>query len=464
MEPLASNSNSFPQNSFASDAVHGGHGDLLSRSRIASAATSILQPASIHSRRHFLRIAAGVSLSLALPALEGRAVEARGNERPKSFILVWLGGGPSQLESWDPHPGTGIGGETKSIKTAMPGVEISNFYPKMADELASLCLIRSMVSKEGDHERGSYLLKTGYRPEQAVVHPSLGAIITHELPAAGVEIPRHLSIVSSQWPARGGFLGNEYDAFQLPDPSASLTNVKALAEGERQTKRLDSLAMVEKAFRKGRRNSVAATLHEETVRRALTMMSSEQLKAFDVDLEPAEVRAAYGNSAFGRGCLIARRMVEAGVRSIEVNLEGFDTHANNFEGQKVQAGILDPALAALVKDLRERDLLDSTVLLCIGEFGRTPNINPFGGRDHWPTGFSALVGGGGFQKGLLIGETDPEGKETTPKDPIEVQDLYATILKTLGVNHRREVTTPIGRPIRLSEGSPLDRLLQNPVA
>jgi uncharacterized protein (DUF1501 family) len=149
------------------------------------------------------------------------------------------------------------------------------------------------------------------------------------------------------------------------------------------------------------------------------------------------------------------------VRAIELNLNGFDTHANNFSGQSANAAILDPAFAALVHDLKERDLLESTVVLCIGEFGRTPNINAVGGRDHWPTGFSCLVGGGGFHKGLVIGATDPEGKKTEPEDPIEVHDLFATILATLGVEYAKEMTTPIGRPMALCKGKPIARLLRS---
>jgi uncharacterized protein (DUF1501 family) len=151
--------------------------------------------------------------------------------------------------------------------------------------------------------------------------------------------------------------------------------------------------------------------------------------------------------------------VEVGVRSVEVNLDGFDTHANNFNGQSTQARIFDPAFAALIGDLKQRDLLDSTVVLWIGEFGRTPTINKLAGRDHWPTGFSCVVGGGGFQKGLVIGETDPEGQKTEPSDPIEIHDLFATIMKTLGVEYNKEVTTPIGRPMALCKGRPIERLL-----
>lgn len=411
------------------------------------------------TRRDALRLAAGLGLSFALPGLAARAARARGAERPKTLITLWMGGGPSQLETFDPHPGPKIGGETKAIDTKLPGLRIAHLLPQTAEQIHEMCVIRSMISKEGDHERGTYLLKTGYRPDPTLIHPSLGAIVAHELPVAGVEIPRHVSIMNSQWPARGGFLGDDYDAFKVLDPRQNLQNMKAGVEPERQQRRLKDLDVVEHAFRRRRRLQSDGTLHQETVRRALTMMTSEQLKAFQVEEEPAAVRAAYGDTPFGAGCLIARRLVEVGVRAVEVSLEGFDTHTKNYPGHVTNCGILDPAFAALIHDLKQRDLFDSTVLLWIGEFGRTPKINPLGGRDHWPTGFSAVVGGGGFQSGLVIGETDPEGAKTEPADPIEVHDLFATILKTLGVEYNKELTTPIGRPMALCKGKPIDRLL-----
>jgi hypothetical protein len=427
---------------------------LADRSRLLSGrSTSELK------RRDALRIAAGLGLSFALPGLDLRAASSRGSERPKSLITLWMGGGPSQLETFDPHPGTKIGGETTAIDTKVPGLRIAHLLPQTAEQIHELCVIRSMVSKEGDHERGTYLVKTGYRPDPTLIHPSLGAIVAHELPAAGVEIPRHISILNSQWPARGGFLGDDYDAFKVLDPRANLQNMKARVENDRQARRLKDLDVVEKTFRNRRRLQAEATLHQDTVRRALTMMTSEQLKAFQVEEEPAEVRAAYGDTPFGAGCLIARRLVEVGVRAIEVSLEGFDTHAKNFSGHETQTKILDPAFAALIHDLKQRDLLESTVVLWIGEFGRTPKINPLAGRDHWPTGFSAVVGGGGFRSGLVIGETDPEGVKTEPADPIEVHDLYATILETLGVEYNKEMTTPIGRPMALCKGKLIERLL-----
>lgn len=411
------------------------------------------------SRREVLKTAAGLGLSLMLPAMDVRASEKRGRERPKSLITLWLAGGPSQLETWDPHPGTAIGGPTKAIPTKIKGLQFADHYPRLAEEIDALSVIRSLVSKEGDHERATYYLKTGFRPAPALVHPSIGAILTHELPDPAVEIPRHVSLVPGPRPARGGFLGARYDAFKVYDPGNSVQNLKAHTSDDRQKRRLANLEVLSRSFRRGRWLQSTRTLHEQTIERALVMMSSEQLKAFEIDDEPQKVRDSYGDSPFGRGCLVARRLVETGVRAVEVTLTGFDSHAGNFDAHQSNGAILDPAFASLVSDLRERSLLESTVVLCIGEFGRTPNINPLDGRDHWPSGFSCVIGGGGLAGGLVIGATDPIGKKIEPEDPIDVNQLYATIFETMGVDYAQETITPIGRPMKFSDGEPIPRLL-----
>jgi len=370
------------------------------------------------TRRDVLRLAAGLGLSFALPGIDLRAASRRGKERFKSLITIWLGGGPSQLETWDPHPGGEIGGPTKAIPTKLPGVKIADLYPGTAEQIHHLSLIRSMVSKEGDHERGTYFLKTGYRPAPALVHPSVGAVLVHELPDPHIEIPQHISLCSTRWPERGGYLGAEYDAFQVYNPGVNISNMKSRAGSPaRQKRRLKSLDIVSRARARGRQLQIKRTLHRDTIAGALKMMASEQLKAFELKDEPQTLVAAYGDTQFGRGCLVARRLVEQGIRAVEVNLDGFDTHAANFSGHKTQADILDPALAALISDLKQRDLFESTVLLCIGEFGRTPKINPADGRDHWPTGFSCLIGGDGIKGGRLSARPTPPERKRRPEIP-----------------------------------------------
>jgi hypothetical protein len=315
-----------------------------------------------------------------------------------------------------------------------------------------------MVSKEGDHERGTYTMKTGFRPDPTVIHPSIGAICCHELAAAGVDIPRHVSILPGQWAARGGYLGDKYDAFRIDDPAGPVPDTQSYLPKERDEQRLKNLDVVEGAFARGREQRASRTLHPDTVAAARRMMSSEQLKAFDVSREPAAVRKMYGETPFGRGCLAARRLIEVGVRCVEVTLSGWDTHANNHSLCTKQLEILDPALSGLIKDLRERKLLDKTLVICAGEFGRTPTINPAGGRDHWPKGFSVALAGGGIRGGTVVGRTDPDGKQD-PTDQVTVGDLHATVLTAVGIDPGRINQTPIGRTVKFAEGRAVRALL-----
>jgi uncharacterized protein (DUF1501 family) len=414
------------------------------------------------ARRRLLQGFAASTVAFSLPALSARAADQRGSERPRSLITLWMAGGPSQLETWDPHPGGSIGGPTQSIATSVPGLQIAAGLPQMAERMDRVSLIRSLVSKEGDHERGTYFVKTGYRPDPTVQHPAIGAVIPMQLDGEPIReslrMPSYVSIGSDQWPGRGGYLGEKFDAFRMPSPGAGVNNLRAAVEGSRHERRLTGLDVVSSTFRQGRRGHAAAARHDETIADAVSLMASEHLTAFEIDQEPESVRSRYGESDFGRGCLVARRLIEAGVRSVEVTLSGFDSHAANFAIHDRLVGILDPAMAALLDDLRERDLEASTVVLCIGEFGRTPHINPLDGRDHWPTGFSAVVSGGGMAAGRVIGETDPEGNQRCV-DPVPVQNLYATILDRFGIDAARELMTPVGRPLKICEGTPLDVLV-----
>jgi hypothetical protein len=412
-------------------------------------------------RRQFLKAAGVCGLSWLTPLghlLARQAEQAKPRQPAQSVILLWMAGGPSQLETFDPHPGTNIAAGTGAIPTAVKGVQLADGFETLAEQLGSVSLVRSVVSKEGDHERGTYLVKTGFGPDPTVVHPSIGAICCHELPAGRTEVPRHISILPNAWPGRGGHLGDEYDAFKTGDPANKVPDVTSRVDQQRDEQRLRDLDVVEKAFAAGRQHRVEGTLHRTTLQRARTMMTSEQLKAFDVSLESRGLRERYGDNPFGRACLAARRLIEVGVRCVEVTLDGWDSHANNHAIHKTQVAKLDPAFGMLLADLRERGLLDRTVVLCLGEFGRTPKVNPLGGRDHWPRGFSVALAGGGIQPGRVVGETDPEGK-MDPVQPVAVADIHATVLTALGINPEKIFTSPIGRTVKLSEGKPIKALL-----
>ncbi len=432
-----------------------------------------------HTRRSFLGTVAGAAWLTPMAWQLARAAEkpqAKGTGA-KSVIILWMQGGPSQLETFDPKPKSQFSGGPTAISTSVKGIELASGLPLLAEQMQLLSLIRSMTSKEGDHERGTYTLKTGFRPDPTITHPSIGSIICHELPSLGTDIPRHVSILSSQWPARGGFLGEKLDAFLTDDPAQPVPDTKSYHTAERDKQRLTHLDVVEGAFAKGRGKTSEATGHRRTMAEARAMMSSEQLKAFDVSQEPLATRKLYGETPFGRACLAARRLTEVGVRCVEVTLAGWDTHANNHEFCAQQNKILDPAFAGLMKDLKDRKLLDSTMVICLGEFGRTPSINGVGGRDHWPMGFSVAIGGGGLRSGQVIGETNPDiiPKPSNPNvmmsstdkkakesvaDPVTVEDLSATILSSLGIQHDTIQQSPIGRTVKYSEGTPIEKLLK----
>ncbi|QEG38341.1 DUF1501 domain-containing protein [Roseimaritima ulvae] len=421
------------------------------------------------SRRSLLKAAGGGLFLSPLAAQLALADElSGGKERPKSVILLWMEGAPSQLETFDPHPGTSIGGEVTAIGTSNGNLQISNLLPQVAEQMHRAALVRSVTGKEGDHKRAVYNVKTGYRPNPSIVHPSIGSVVCHES-NVGADIPRHVSILPGGSPARGGYLGPTYDAFKVYDPATSVPDVARRTTPERFNRRIDDLLnVVEDEFSRGRIADLERqrTLHTTATRAALTMMDSEQLNAFDVSQESKQLVTDFGDTAFGRGCLAAARLIEVGVRCVEVTLTGWDSHVNNHELQSSACQTLDPALATLLKTLAERDLLDTTLVVCGGEFGRTPGINPVGGRDHWPHGFSTLLAGCGIRAGAVHGATAPEpdlkADDLVAKNveaPVTVADLHATILKAVGVEYDRILDTPVGRPMALSEGTPIRSIL-----
>lgn len=421
------------------------------------------------SRRTLLGAGSGGLLMSALARRLAWADEqGRGDPaRPRSVILLWLEGGPSQLETFDPHPGGKIGGDARAIKTSVGGLQISHTLPQTAEQLHLASLVRSVTSKEGDHERAVYNVKTGYRPDPTLTHPSIGAVLCHADDRGG-DIPRHISIVPGNSPGRGGYLGAAYDAFKINDPAGPVPDVRMSVEEDRYQRRIDDLyQVVEKQFRRGRLQDLERdrTLHKTATESALKMMSSEQLDAFDVSREPKADLAAFGDTPFGRGCLAASRLIEVGTRCVEVTLSGWDSHINNHSLQSSACESLDPALASLLKRLQQRELLDSTLVVCGGEFGRTPNINPAGGRDHWPHGFSMLLAGCGIRRGGVYGETaaDPKLDGDKPladlSKPVTVADIHATTLAALGMEYDEELDTPIGRPLKRSEGEPITAIM-----
>jgi hypothetical protein len=428
-------------------------------------------------RRQFLRSTAISTVGLATAGSLTHFAErlARASESKqankllaKNLIILWMQGGPSQLETFDPHAGTKIGGEVKAISTSLADIQFAHTLPKTAELMHQATLVRSMISREGDHERATYNMKTGWRPDPTLIHPAIGSVLCHNT-SDNLEIPRHVSILSGEWPARGGYLGSELDAFKIDDPKNPLPNLISYTAPEVLEKRLADLQnVVEKEFRRGRIRNLdkEKTMHESSTGRARTMMSSEQIKAFDIGSEPKNVLDSFGDTPFGRGCLAAVRLIEQGVRCVEVELSGWDSHVENHALQSGRCNILDSGLHALITQLQERGLFEDTVVMCGGEFGRTPQINVAGGRDHWPTGFSTFLAGGPMRRGYVHGKTTNElmQREKDPLSGVEnavrIEDLHATLLHSFGLDFTQELQTPIGRPLAISQGNIIKDLLQ----
>jgi hypothetical protein len=415
------------------------------------------------SRRDWLKLSAAgvsaVSLSGWLKVLANRAAESPAKH--KSCILLWMDGGPSHKDTFDMKPGTKDGGEFKPIATSVPGIQISEHFPKFAKVMNHAAILRSMSTDEGAHPRAKYYLHTGYKEGQGgLTYPSLGSLVSAEIGRPDAPMPNYVAIGARSYGA--GFLGARHSPLIVNDPARGVENLRPMVNSSHFEDRLGLLQEMESAFYRDYKAEASAD-HKTTYRRAITLMQSKEAKAFDLTQEPASSRAAYGSSRFGDGCLLARRLVEAGVSFVEVTLGGWDTHQNNFERVKQLSQQCDPAMAALVHDLKQRGLLESTLIVWMGEFGRTPRINQRGakpGRDHYPRAWSALMIGGGIKGGQVIGKTDKEGA-TVVERKTSALDFLATVCELLGVNWKKQNNTPIGRPIRIVDkgANPIKELL-----
>jgi hypothetical protein len=414
------------------------------------------------NRRDFMKRSGLSSIGLGLYQAICRAdwAASKGSAPPsshRSLIILWLDGGPSQLETFDPHPGKRISGPTKAIDTSLSGVQFAASLPRLAEKMDQMSVIRSVVGTESDHARARYLLKTGYPISASLVHPLLGCICSAHLPPNECALPGYISMMSD-FPAQAGYLGERFNPYGIQDPKDPLQNLGSRVPSDRLARRIKGLTVLEQALGQRNPEALSRTLGLEQTEQALAVMNSTDMKAFNYREEPTEIQRAYGDTSVGRGCLVARRLVEAGVRCVEVQFGGWDSHENNFTRQASQGEQLDAALSSLINDLASRKLDESTLVLCLGEFGRTPKIDEQQqGRDHWPKGFSVVMAGGLIQRGAVVGATDPEGI-APPADPVSVSVLFATVLAALGINPAIE--TFVGeRPVKLSEGQPLASLI-----
>ena len=402
-------------------------------------------------RRDFLRGVSAAALAAGslnwrdLVALQAAELRRQG----KACILLWMQGGPSQFETFSPKPGHPNGGATRSIMTTVPGLEVSQNFPQVAKQAKHLAIIRSMTSKEGSHPRATYLLHTGYLPTASVKYPAFGSIAAKELEQANFDLPSFVRIGNVQNGSSGGLLGSHYDPFVMPVAGKVPANSKPLIADARFDRRLDLLSRLESDYAAQAPSEVAD--HQKLYGQAQRMIHSPQMTAFDLSTEPQAVRDAYGTSPFALGCLLSRRLVETGVPFIEVVADGWDTHFDNFDLTKKLATAVDQPFAALLADLESRGLLDKTLVVWMGEFGRTPHINARDGRDHYPTAFNVVLAGGGVRGGQVIGKTDAGGTEVTDR-PVRVPDLFASFCHSLAIDPSKENMSSIGRPIKLVDG------------
>jgi hypothetical protein len=407
------------------------------------------------NRRHFLRdIAVGAAGVSALGFLDGVRVQADElRKKGMACILLFMRGGPSQFETFDPKPGMETGGPTKAIASAATGVQIAEHWPNIAKQMKEIALIRSMTNKEGNHQRAVYNLHTGYVPSGSIKYPSLGSLVASELADPSFDLPHYVTVGGLRGDGMGsGFLGMTYAPFGVADPNRMPTNVELPfgVDGGRLNRRLGLMDKLEKDFAESG-GQVRVTDHKALYDTASQMVLSPRLKAFDLNQEKDPVREKYGKTPFGQGCLLARRLVETGVTFVEVISDGWDTHQDNFDRVGKLAGGVDPAFANLVADLKDRGMLERTLVIWMGEFGRTPNINGRTGRDHYPRAFNVAVAGVGVKGGQAIGKTDKDGRGVESR-PTSVQDLFCSFCQALKINSHKENMSGVGRPIKIVDG------------
>ncbi|MCA9227789.1 MAG: DUF1501 domain-containing protein, partial [Planctomycetales bacterium] len=402
------------------------------------------------SRRHFMKHMAGASAFAGTALSMGHTLRTHAADlqrRRKSAILLWMGGGPPTIDLWDLKPGANTGGPFRPIATS-GNAQISEHLPMMAKNMHNFAIIRSMSTSEADHGRGTYYMHTGYKPNPNIEHPSYGAVLAHELidQRPDLEIPPFISVGGAS--TGPGFLGMSWAPFSVTS-TGQIRNLDMGLDDRRLMQRMAALDLIEKGFIGENRGS-AAEDHQKILKKTLNLMTSEQMEAFKVTKEPKEVQDRYGTTGFGRGCLMARRLVETGVPFVEVSLGGWDLH-NNVHQTLSQTKLpeLDQAMSALTEDLEQRGLLQDTAIIWMGEFGRTPRINGNAGRDHWARSWSVVVGGGGINGGIAVGETNSEGT-SVETEPYSAQDVMASVCKALGISLETTFTSRSGRPMKIA--------------
>jgi hypothetical protein len=417
------------------------------------------------NRRQFLRsAAAALPGSGWLPALAASAADHP--DRKRSCIVLWMSGGPTQTDTFDPKPEHANSGPFKAIETAVPGIRIGEHLPGVAKQMKDLAVVRSMSTKEGDHGRATLQLHTGNLPQGAIDFPTFGSLVAKERERPEADLPGYVSVTPRGFGTAtlsAGFLGPQYAPLVVGGSSETFSaettgglrvenlGLPSKVSQQRADERRELLDELQADFLTSR-PGIATKSHTSAYQRAARLMRESAARAFELDEEDAKLRDRYGRNRFGQGCLLARRLVERGVPFVEVSLGGWDTHDNNFTQVKSLCQTLDPAWSTLMADLKDRGLLDSTTVVWMGEFGRTPGINPRQGRDHYPNAWSVVLGGGGIKGGQVVGNTSANGLEVLER-PVVVPDLLATICLALGIDPSKQNMSNVNRPIRIVDQS-----------
>jgi len=419
-----------------------------------------------HSRRSFISGAAKAFLGVgALPMLSDMALASASSRVPispaakaKSVIYIYLGGGMSHIDTLDTKPGASTQGPVESINTSVDGIQLSQYLPKLAKQMQHVALINSMNSTQGAHEQGRYYMHTSYFMRGTIQHPDMGAWSVRHLGKRNKGLPANVKIGGNSSGLGNGFMESKFAAVPIRDPSGGLQNSK-LVKGvtdEQFDRRMQRLKKMNKNFSTKydtKQSRAYASMYDEAVK----LMRSKDLLAFDLSKESQKTRDQYGDTPFGQGCLLARRLVENGVRFVEVNNNGWDTHNDNFTRVAEKCSVLDHGLATLIGDLHQRGKLDETLVVLATEFGRTPTIQADrgNGRNHYPQAFSCLLAGGGIKGGMRYGKTDEEGREVI-EDMVEVPDFNATIAHAMGMPLEKQIMSPSMRPFTVADkGKPI---------
>ncbi len=409
------------------------------------------------TRRKFVSAAAAAApLSGWLGRLAAHAAE---QPQAKSCILLWMSGGPSHLDTFDLKPDAPdrVRGEFRPIDTSVPGIQISEHFPKFSRLMEHAALLRGMRTVESDHQLASYHVHTGYQKRAGgVAFPSLGAIASRELGRQDSPLPNFVCIgAGPRHFVRSGILGPDHQPLDVLNPERGTDFLEPLVSRAEFARQYGLLTRFNSAFQETYR-AEAAHAHSSALARAVRLMTAEQKRAFDLSEESAAARDRYGRESFGQGCLMARRLIEVGVPFVEVMMGdgvGWDTHRDNFPRTRALSAEADAGLAALLEDLRERGRLDSTLVIWMGEFGRSPQITSGGGRNHWARAWSSVVAGGGIRGGQVVGRTDRDAAEVVDR-PISVTDFLATVCTILGIDFTRQNRAPgVARPIPIVDTS-----------